>query len=62
MMINSEKLLKFQAVQKQFALQHIELYMCYLMHDSRAGDMAYDREKASSAELQAKLDSIADGI
>ena len=36
--------------------------MHYLMRDSCAGDMAYDREKASSAELQAKLDSIADGI
>ena len=57
--INSEEFLKFQAEQEQFAAQHIELYMRYLKRDSRAGDMAYDREKANSAELQAKLDSIA---
>ena len=57
-MINSEEFLKFQAEQEQSATQHVKLYMCYLKCDSCAGDMAYDREQASSAELQAKLESI----
>jgi fatty acid synthase subunit alpha, fungi type len=57
--INSEEFLKFQAEQEQFAAQHIELYMRYLKRDSRSGDIAFDKEKANSSELQAKLDSIA---
>ena len=56
--INSEEFLKFQAEQEQFAAQHIELYMRYLGRDSRAGEIAFDREKATSTALQAKLDSI----
>jgi fatty acid synthase subunit beta len=58
-MINSEEFIKFQADQEQFAPQHIELYMRYLKRDSRSGDIAFDKEKANSVELQAKLDSIA---
>jgi fatty acid synthase subunit beta len=33
--------------------------MRYLRRNSRAGDIAFDKEKANSSELQAKLDSIA---
>jgi hypothetical protein len=33
--------------------------MQYLKQDSRSGDITFDKEKANSAELQAKLDSIA---
>ena len=36
--INSEEFLKFQSDQQKFAAQHVELYMCYLAHDSRAGE------------------------
>jgi fatty acid synthase subunit alpha, fungi type len=57
--INSEEFVKFQAEQEQFTAQHIELYMRYLKRDSRSGDMAFDKEKINSTELQAKLDSIA---
>ena len=57
--INSEEFHKFQADQEQFAAQHIDLYMRYLKRDSRSGDIAFDKEKANSAALQAKLDSIA---
>jgi 3-oxoacyl-ACP reductase-like protein len=57
--INSEEFIKFQADQEQLAAQHIELYMRYLKRDSRSGDIAFDKEKANSAELQAKLDGIA---
>ena len=57
--INSEEFLKFQAEQEQFAAQHIELYMRYLKRDSRSGEIAFDKEKANSLALQAKLDSIA---
>ncbi|KAF9490473.1 fatty acid synthetase alpha subunit [Pleurotus eryngii] len=56
--INSEEFIKFQADQEQFAAQQIELYMRYLKRDSRAGEIAFDTEKATSASLQAKLDSI----
>lgn len=56
--INSEEFLKFQADQQRFAAQHVELYMRYLGRDSRAGEIAFDREKAASTVLQAKLDSI----
>jgi fatty acid synthase subunit beta len=55
----SQWLLKFQAKQKKFAAQHIELYMRYLKGDSRSGEILFDKEKANSAALQAKLDSIA---
>ena len=58
-MINGEEFLNFQAKQEQFAIQHVKMYMHYLKCDTHAGDMAYIREKAGSAELQAKLDSIA---
>jgi fatty acid synthase subunit beta len=57
--INSEEFLKFQADQEKFAAQHIELYMRYLKHDSQSGEILFDKEKANSAALQAKLDSIA---
>ncbi|KNZ81816.1 Fatty acid synthase subunit alpha [Termitomyces sp. J132] len=56
--INSEEFLKFQADQQRFAAQHVELYMRYLGRDSRAGELAFDQEKAASIALQAKLDSI----
>ncbi|KAG6893584.1 hypothetical protein C0992_009428 [Termitomyces sp. T32_za158] len=56
--INSEEFLKFQADQQRFAAQHVELYMRYLGRDSRAGEIAFDQEKATSTALQAKLDSI----
>ncbi|KAG8213088.1 hypothetical protein J3R82DRAFT_11484 [Butyriboletus roseoflavus] len=58
-MINSEEFLKFKAEQDRFAAQHVELYMRYLNRDSRAGEIAHDKEKAASAQLQARLDSIA---
>jgi fatty acid synthase subunit alpha len=57
--INSEEFLKFQAEQERFAAQHIELYMRYLKRDPRSGEIAFDKEKANSAALQAKLDNIA---
>ncbi|KAA1467738.1 fatty acid synthase [Dentipellis sp. KUC8613] len=57
--INSEEFLKFQAEQEQFAAQHVELYMRYLKRDSRAGEIAHDKEKVHAAELQDKLDKIA---
>lgn len=56
--INSEEFLKFQNDQDKFVQQHIELYMRYLKKDSRAGEIAYDREKANNVALQSKLDSI----
>ena len=58
-MINSEEFLKFKTEQDRFAAQHIELYMRYLNRDSRAGEIAHDKEKTTSAQLQARLDSIA---
>ncbi|THV07258.1 fatty acid synthase [Dendrothele bispora CBS 962.96] len=57
--INSEEFTKFKAEQERFAAQHVELYMRYLNRDSRAGEIAFDQEKANSLSLQAKLDSIA---
>ena len=57
--INSEEFLKFQAEQEQFTAQHIKLYMRYLKRDSRSGELAYDKEKATAVALQARLDSIA---
>ncbi|KIY48752.1 hypothetical protein FISHEDRAFT_9325, partial [Fistulina hepatica ATCC 64428] len=56
--INSKEFIKFQAEQERFTQQHIELYMCYLKRDSRAGELAFNAEKANSGTLQAKLDSI----
>ena len=56
--INSEEFLKFQADQEKFAAQHVELYMRYLNRDSRAGEIAFDQEKANNVTLQARLDSI----
>ena len=56
--INSEKFLKFQADQEKFTAQHVELYMRYLGRDSRAGELAFDEERANSVALQAKLDNI----
>ena len=56
--INSEELLKFASDQNKFIQQHIELYMRYLKKDSRAGEISFDREKANSTALQAKLDSV----
>ncbi|KAI5983403.1 hypothetical protein EDD15DRAFT_2390897 [Pisolithus albus] len=52
--INSEEFLKFQADQNKFVAQQVELYMRYLNRDSRAGEIAYDKEKATSAQLQAR--------
>ncbi|EKM78079.1 hypothetical protein AGABI1DRAFT_61049 [Agaricus bisporus var. burnettii JB137-S8] len=56
--INSEEFLKFTADQDKFIQQHIELYNRYLKKDSRAGEIAYDREKVNTLALQAKIDSI----
>ncbi|KAH7884386.1 hypothetical protein F5I97DRAFT_1968464 [Phlebopus sp. FC_14] len=56
--INSEEFLKFKVEQDHFAAQNVELYMRYLNRDSRAGEIAYDNEKANSARLQARLDAI----
>ena len=50
--INTEEFLKFQSE------QHVELYMHYLRCDSRAGEVSFNQEKATSLALQAKLDSI----
>jgi fatty acid synthase subunit alpha len=52
--INSEEFLKFQSDQQKFAAQHVELYMRYLARDSRAGEVAFDQEKATTLGLQAK--------
>ncbi|RPD59601.1 fatty acid synthase [Lentinus tigrinus ALCF2SS1-6] len=57
--INSEEFLKFQSDQDRFAAQQVELWMRYLGRDSRAGEIKYDAAKASSEQLQARLDSIA---
>ena len=57
--MNSEEFLKFQAEQHEFAHQQINLYSRYLKRDPRQGEILYDKEKASSAQIQARLDSIA---
>ena len=57
--INSEEFLKFRSEQDKFVGQQIELFMRYLNRDSRAGEIAYDKEKATSAQLQSRLDAIA---
>jgi fatty acid synthase subunit alpha, fungi type len=56
--MNSEEFLKFQAEQHEFAYQQINLYSCYLKRDPRQGEILYDKEKASSSQIQARLDSI----
>jgi fatty acid synthase subunit alpha len=56
--LNSEGFLKFQAEQHEFAYQQIILYSRYLKRDPRQGEMLYDKEKASFAQIQARLDSI----
>jgi 3-oxoacyl-ACP reductase-like protein len=40
-------------------LELINLYSRYLKHDPRQGEILYDKERASSAQIQAWLDSIA---
>jgi fatty acid synthase subunit alpha, fungi type len=55
----SEEFLKFQAEQDQFAAQQVELHMHYLKKDPRSGEIAFDKEKAVSEALQARLDAIA---
>ncbi|KAL4066936.1 hypothetical protein J3A83DRAFT_4165578 [Scleroderma citrinum] len=57
--INSEEFLKFRSEQDKFVGQQVELYMRYLGRDSRAGEIAYDNEKATTAQLQSRLDAIA---
>ena len=57
--MNSEEFLKFQGEQHEFAHQQINLYSRYLKRDPRQGEILYDKEKASSAQIQARLDSIA---
>jgi malonyl CoA-acyl carrier protein transacylase len=57
--MNSEEFLKFQAEQHEFAYQQINLYSRYLKRDPRQGEILYDKERASSAQIQARLDSIA---
>ncbi|EPQ52677.1 hypothetical protein GLOTRDRAFT_112049 [Gloeophyllum trabeum ATCC 11539] len=56
--INSEEFLKFRSEQDQFVSQQIEVFMRYLKRDPRAGEIAYDKEKANSAVLQGRLDNI----
>ena len=56
--INSEEFLQFQADQEKFVSQQIELFMHHLGRDSREGEIKHDTEKANSAALQARLDSI----
>jgi 3-oxoacyl-ACP reductase-like protein len=55
--INSEEFLKFQA-QHEFAYQQINPYSRYLKRGPRQGEILYDKEKASSSQIQARLDSI----
>ena len=56
--MNSEEFLKFQAEQREFAYQQINLYSRYLKRDPRQGEILYDKEKASSVQIQARLDNI----
>jgi fatty acid synthase subunit alpha len=56
--MNSEEFLKFQAEQHEFAYQQINLHSRYLKRDPRQGEILYDKEKASSSQIQARLDSI----
>jgi len=56
--MNSEEFLKFQAEQYEFAHQQINLYSRYLKRDPRQGEILFDKERATSAQLQARLDNI----
>ena len=56
--INSEEFLKFRSEQDKFVGQQIEVFMRYLGRDSRAGEIAYDKEKTANAQLQSRLDAI----
>ncbi|KZT29627.1 fatty acid synthase [Neolentinus lepideus HHB14362 ss-1] len=56
--INSEEFTKFRAEQEQFVTQQIEVFMRYLKRDPRAGEIAFDKEKANTVALQARLDTI----
>ncbi|KAH9856627.1 fatty acid synthase [Lenzites betulinus] len=56
--INSEEFLTFQAEQQNLAQQQIEVWMRYLKKDSRAGEIKYDAEKATSEQLLARLTAI----
>jgi len=56
--MNSEEFLKFQAEQHEFMYQQINLYSRYLKHDPCQGEILYDKEKASSLQIQVWLDSI----
>ena len=56
--MNSEEFLKFQAEQYEFAHQQINLYSRYLKRDPRQGEILFDKEKATSVQLQARLDNI----
>jgi 3-oxoacyl-ACP reductase-like protein len=57
--MNSEEFLKFQAEQHEFAYPQINLHSRYWKRDPRQGEILYDKKKASSAQVQAWLDSIA---
>jgi fatty acid synthase subunit alpha len=59
--MNSKEFLKFQAEQHEFVRLQINLYSRYLKHDPRQGEILYDKEKASSSQIQARLDSIGRG-
>ena len=56
--MNSEEFLKFQAEQYEFAHQQINLYSRYLKRDPRQGEILFDKEKTTSAQLQSRLDNI----
>lgn len=47
-----------QAAQYKFAVQHVELFMRHLGRGSRASEIAFDKEKANTLALQARLDSV----
>ncbi len=52
--INSEEFTKFQSEQEQFVAQQVELYMCYLGKDSRAGEVASAKEKENATRASAE--------
>ena len=56
---STAKSFEIQPEQEGFVSQDVELYMRYLKRDSRSDDNLFGKEKANSAALQAKLDSIA---
>ncbi|KAH9976797.1 hypothetical protein BGW80DRAFT_1546730 [Lactifluus volemus] len=57
--MNSQEFLKFQAERYEFVHQQIILYSRYLKRDPRQGEILHDKEKATSTQLQARLDNIA---